>query len=1353
MNRHINTFEGGMKSDLDNQVASKNTYLYSLNGKVVYNKDQGTYAWENSTGNRLAFVLNVDYGATPLVKYMPIGSCELNGKLIIISTNNTYTEIGVVFEDQFGTFVYKTMFNDKYDPYGKRLRCKTRHQIILEGVVESESIERIYWNDDKEEPRCFNISYAKDFDWYSALVDHSPTYTDKSYSVHGISQMPDLTWGLLKYVRTLQNQGQLTVGRRQYTYRYIHKTGYASPWAQPSNFITLTDDNVDGTNWTKYQMGVSGAATNKAIELELKYLDERFQEVEVACILWETDTAVKEVSIFNRSSIPTGGTLLVQHVNNKGTFITIDEITQRYLSIEHAKTQTSSENFYLMANLKLRKNLEIDTSSITIAPKVRKMLTDNAGYPSTTPLTNRADITANITKRLFSGHDEVYRIEGEYPNYKGTQWQNLFTGEWRDEIRPYAIVLFDRKGQPCFAQHIADFKTPKQYTNQVTTIRESGIVTSTSGAVGDYFLTNWASGSTSVVVDNPGGSPILQGDDFVVNVLGATLSGIDLTDVLYDENGELQISGFSIVKADRVKSIIAQGILMNTQRDSASGNKEVRPLPTMYNWLPCSISSGFTSLSLPEIGVGQDGNTFRTKDGSFTFETPDYLFDQTIFGNSISGDEVEIVGVCMLSGKFGDYVQMLSGSHGHLYNKYYYTQFLPNNTSVENILNGGATTPYSTTPMYGTSEKVKKLFGSARIIDNYDEDFKWREYAGIQDYQHITGAGDDLSAKAHKNTVLLVLDKNGNIKSTSLRVADSNGTDGEHNNSIYYLVNYKKGIGSISVNKSTLENRVYNNIGHFIPINQQTITEATQLSGRVVFNDVEVWGGDCYVDMFSYCRLEPWFTDPGYGHKGDCGHFGGSGQPSYPDYAIGMVFPVESNINFMMRKGDEYAKVGTKPFATHCGRDSVFPDGIYWIDENTNKTEPFLYNKSLFSKDLINVYNPKSAKFREEYDYPTMEVYSEQKFYGEFYDSFRKIKVNSFQYAEGKFGEITQIERLFNQIYMLQRNAFGRIRFRDRQVVDSQQGNFAVGSGTGFDGHEYISTMYGTQHQWAVCNNSRAIWFLDAEKGKLIRFSQAGLDLISDKAGQHQYFTDKLKKYWKIKDLSSSKILAISDEYGNYDNPCYAGGIHAIWDVKNNSILFTFTDIKEAAAGNVITTVTGLKETIEFNETDDTFKTFYSFTPNIYMKYKMNFFSNDSDHSKENEIYVHDEDFRCKFYGVIFDSKLRFIANPNIPYSKVFDNIRVNVNADGATILKSVLATTPNQTGQTIVLNGTTGDDRPKYREDFLVSPLRGLTAAERLRGKYIIMEYLVDNGRFPSDNKVIRITDIETQYRISQRT
>ena len=99
MNRHLNTFDGGMKQDLDNQTAAKNTYLYSLNGKVIFNVEQGTYSWENAKGNKRVFTLLVEYNRTPVPKYKPIGFCELNGKLIVLSTNNTFSEIGFVTQD------------------------------------------------------------------------------------------------------------------------------------------------------------------------------------------------------------------------------------------------------------------------------------------------------------------------------------------------------------------------------------------------------------------------------------------------------------------------------------------------------------------------------------------------------------------------------------------------------------------------------------------------------------------------------------------------------------------------------------------------------------------------------------------------------------------------------------------------------------------------------------------------------------------------------------------------------------------------------------------------------------------------------------------------------------------------------------------------------------------------------------------------------------------------------------------------------------------------------------------------------------------------------------------------------
>ena len=58
---HVNTFSKGMVQDVDRLQLGKESYLYSLGGRVIFNED-GTYAWENSKGTKFAFNLDANYG-------------------------------------------------------------------------------------------------------------------------------------------------------------------------------------------------------------------------------------------------------------------------------------------------------------------------------------------------------------------------------------------------------------------------------------------------------------------------------------------------------------------------------------------------------------------------------------------------------------------------------------------------------------------------------------------------------------------------------------------------------------------------------------------------------------------------------------------------------------------------------------------------------------------------------------------------------------------------------------------------------------------------------------------------------------------------------------------------------------------------------------------------------------------------------------------------------------------------------------------------------------------------------------------------------------------------------------------
>jgi hypothetical protein len=1510
MERHINRFNGGMNGDLDTQQMRGDTYLYSLNGKVIFNADNGTYSWDNTKGNSFAFELKSDYNTPASGNYYPIDGVELNGKLVVFSVNENTgnSEIGVVNQNQYGAYNYQTIFNDKYDPQGGKLRFSRQWQIIAHGLVESKSKESVYWNDDKNEPRTINILYVDKVQ----LIGSPPVYNDPAWSVTGFAQSIDLTWGLIKYKNTkLNNGGALTTARYQYCYRYIDASGFISTFSPPCNFITLalnTPDNAEASlnKWTGYNLRDTGAATSKSIEIQLKHLDARFKYVEVCAIQWYTDSAFNKAVVFGQYEIPSNGILDIEHKNMIGTEVTIDKLLLQYLSIKAAKTQAIKDNSYVMGNIVELPRIEIkDTDTyelsrdVEVKPKLRLMKSDTTNQGIDFPVTNQTPTASSaVKKRLFGTIDEVYEINNEYINYKGTQIEHLFGGKMRGERYRYGLVVFDRKGQRSYVNYLCDFKFPEQYAHTSTT-NNSGVKFTLDGSFsipynGDiYTLTEqWGAGSTNVVCEGDGGGrpPVLQGNDFSLKIMGVEFSNIRIPhNILFDENGNLNVSGFSVVRCDLPRSITAQGLLLNTIRDerhddlkgvaailgfgldmyppnggygsdvyiarapSLHGNgddagigtkwgdgggfKVVRPLPSEYNWFggdsDFHADSGKTfcpdrfglkrqwdypsSIAQYAASYGNSSNPYEgcllkavsdvtptsypmrvpfiTKKNVFTFECPEYMFDQTVIGDTLLGANVELVGICIKAGGSNWITRpplagMSIGSGNTeyrpniIYGKFY-NSVLPTSSSIYNNLNGAGTGMSGGTNStgLGTSETIRLLWKEAGAYDMGDG-YSWDEYSGLHHY----GSDDRrymayqcASARSHKHTVGFVLN-DGNIKSTSLRNFTGGGSGGDDSNNdkkLYYIANVRTNNADWTPNKTEIEQSTYKNIGHFVPINKMLLATigVTPTNGvDAVFDNVEVWGGDTYLDFYTYCRLEGQYSGVNNHKEADVDYFryetpstlGSNSHEIFPDYSIGLSFPCEVRPNLSMRAGDEFAKVGSKPMSTFAGDTSGLDDGIYIgkADLSDAKFEDFLVNKSFLAKDADTFNAQDSLLQSNENDFPTKAVSSEVKIYGEFDDSFRKIPVNNFIFANGIYGEITQIEELFDRIYVIQRTGFGYLPFNEKATISSSVGS-GVGLGTarGFGQVEYISNKYGSQHQWGIVNTGKAIYAPDAYSGKAWKFSGAGFDLFSDRRGMHNFFSEKLKEYWNIIDQQNP-----ANALRTYDNPCFWGGIAGAWDKEHNDVLFTFT--KRRAVRQVgteppaySTTFEGTRETIVYNENDDTFKEFVSDTPNLWTSFNGSLLGIGSQEENDNAptganaklFYVRGTGARGVFYNRVYNSILRFAVNPNFPYSKVFDNVRLNVNREAVELVAGIPNAVSNaissakgtcswQAPQTVTFDT---DYRPEFREGYLVFPIMGLQADDRLRGKFMTLEYLIDN----SGNKQVRITNNETQYRISQRT
>lgn len=1365
LQRFINRFVKGMRKGIDPAQFPNESYESSLNGRVIYNTD-GTWSWENTKGTKIVFQLKADYGNAVPRPYTILGSDYLNGTLIILSTNSDAltgignNEIGIVRQDQFDNYVYQTAFNDLYDPYGDNLSFSKQFNMICDSVQENNVLERVYWNDDHNEPRAFNFiagAVSPDFTSgpYLPIGGAIPgNIYPLWYSVHGINSVPDLTWGLIKYKQSIS--GYCRSGVRQYAYRLIHQTGYASPWSYLSDFIMLSSKNVDNQDWTKYDMGASGLVTSKGNRLQIKYLDTRFQKIEVVAVYWETDAGPTEATIIFSGSIPPSGEMDVDHTADTGVKVPVDELTQKFFNVKNAKTQAiQRDNFYQLGNIELYEDLEVETKDITIQPIVRKMISDTTGEVDTTPLTHQ-NLTANdtVSTSLCSGIVEQHAIVDDYINYKGTQWDFLFKGNFRGDTTPWALVIWNRKGQPLFAQHISDYTTPEQYNNAFTDARKDATVTGTVGNVGDYVLTDYTAGSTTPVTDNQ-----VQGNNIVLNIMGMKFGNIDLTDILFDSGGNLQVSGFSIVRMPRLGRIVAQGILCNTVREVDMTNCNyiytdgTRPLPTSYNFLKDSGQSN-TDTNIGQMWVNNKTcqKPINPRGGWHTFEAPDYFVNPLLFETAIVSDKMELVGGCLPAFRqagFEDESKELQGGHGHFYGKNYQTPIGGWNSITDGTnLNGGPNFGVGAGGLPQTSFPIDKLFSNAVEINGILGGLFWRRFSSVVNYLSLSafeygplGSKKKVpfSSIAHAQTLLLNI---GSLNTCSLQ--NISGSFNHH--CCHYIANYIKSLSSIQITQNLLDNRVYNGIGHFVPINATTLA-AAKVGNRYIFEDVEVWGGDCYADYFGLARLVPGYfgvgSGDGYDHPGDCSYSPGYYGGVKPDYSIGIIFPYEGKYNHTMRSGNSYPKVATQPMSTYCGNSSVFATGIYFSTETDQRKEDFAINKVLQAFDTISRYNAKQTLLNPDvYDFPLMEIYAGAKFYGEQFDAYRKFFINNFQFANGRYGEINAIREQNGILYCWQRNALSHIRFNERELVNTDSGTISTGTGQGYGGHDYLNTEYGCQHQFGIVSTGKAFYWFDSERGKQMRFAQDGVTPLSDIYDWREV-REKLRDFWYVKDEGG----VFNPKATYYDNPAYLGGIVGVYDFKNHTVIHTFTQRRVSAVNGAITAV-GVPETIEFSEVNSAYASNHSFVPRWYMTNKQNYLSMEDLAVPDNNVHAHDEGPTNQIYGKIYPSKIKFLVNDNNIFSKVFDTGHLEVTGD-VEIIASAKAETNLVTSQTIILNDTVLDNRPTYREGLLVYPIMQKDQRVRLRGQYMKLELEVVN----TAGKLVRITQHQTLYRTSQRT
>jgi len=220
-------------------------------------------------------------------------------------------------------------------------------------------------------------------------------------------------------------------------------------------------------------------------------------------------------------------------------------------------------------------------------------------------------------------------------------------------------------------------------------------------------------------------------------------------------------------------------------------------------------------------------------------------------------------------------------------------------------------------------------------------------------------------------------------------------------------------------------------------------------------------------------------------------------------------------------------------------------------------------------------------------------------------------------------GSIQKLYAEDTNLIVFQENKVSRALI-DKDAIYSAEGNATVTTGPNVIGQvQAFGGEYGISRNpesFAVYGYRK--YFTDKDRNAVLRLSNDGITEISN-YGMSDYFRDNLST------LDNNQGLT--------------GKAQGMWDIYNKNYTLSLQPAGSDSYG-----------TLSFDEGPKGWTSFYSYKPTMGTSLKNNFYT-----FHNGAIYRHYDASvkRNEFYGVVKDSSVKFVFNPNVSMSKVFKTI------------------------------------------------------------------------------------------------
>lgn len=335
----INFLLGGMDLDSNPQMAKENHTGRVLNFTCI-SKEGNIYSISNEDGNVLIDKITFPSG------FKVIGYSILNNEIIVILVNGTFSQIGIISENDFDLHPDYGYYHPvaPVDELGNVPVNNSEFGFSLEHPVVCESRKLIDGSK--------ILYYTDNFNPFGRVDLTNPPKVGKVRDTSNLIYNQKFTD--IQVIETIESGfGKLYAGVYQFVTRYITNSGDATVFGLPSEvYPVIPTFKKNGVNKVAGEYNNQEEPISKSLKLQINNIDTNFQFLELAVCYYEgTESTFRSFIVSQIPITKDSEEFIFSQIPDNAVEVTREEIRQLPVSYNRAKAMVQKDNTLFLSNL------------------------------------------------------------------------------------------------------------------------------------------------------------------------------------------------------------------------------------------------------------------------------------------------------------------------------------------------------------------------------------------------------------------------------------------------------------------------------------------------------------------------------------------------------------------------------------------------------------------------------------------------------------------------------------------------------------------------------------------------------------------------------------------------------------------------------------------------------------------------------------------------------------------------------------------------------------------------------------------------------------------------------------------